>query len=182
MGLISTILNILWWIPGFGFVPAFILIAVGSIMYVTVVMAPFGLGLINLGKFYLAPFSRSLISQTDTNEKNSAAWDVLSTILFIIYLPIGIIVSGLFLYDAALQCLTIVGIPMAIPIIKSLSAIFNPIGKKCVSSEVKDMIDRKKARQEYRDITGGNDYSAYSSRTPSPVVHHHSHRKHKKNE
>lgn len=188
MGFITTFLNIFWWFPSLGFITAFFLIIVGFLFTITIVMAPFGLGLIELGKFYLAPFSHSIISEKDIKKKrNSIIWEILSIILFILYLPIGLIICCLLLVNIVLECITIIGIPMAIPMFKSLGAILNPIGKVCVTNDVKEIIDKKKAKQQYKELVGdsSSEYSSpYSSRSPSPLPSRYKeskkHKKHKK--
>jgi uncharacterized membrane protein YccF (DUF307 family) len=44
--------------------------------------------------------------------------------------------------------ITIVGIPVALVLAKSLSTYFNPIGKVCVDSELVDELNKRKAKEK----------------------------------
>ena len=50
--------NILWHFPFFGFVNAAVNWLLGLLLTITVVAAPIGLGLMEFGKFLLAPLAR----------------------------------------------------------------------------------------------------------------------------
>lgn len=143
--------NILWWFPCLGFVNAIISFFVGGLLTLTIVGAPLGLGLLQYAKFCLAPFSYSMMPASDImpHQKRSLLWDALSLILFIIYLPIGILLFVTGIGEIIVLCLSIIMIPMAIPVAKSLTTLFNPIGKICVPYEVKTLAEQKKAEALY---------------------------------
>jgi len=144
-----TLGNILWWFPCFGFINSIICFVCGGILIVTVIGAPLGYGLLQLGKFYLAPFTQAMIDEKSLNGniKHSGAWNTLSMIAFIIYIPVGIIVCIISIFQIIALCITIILIPIAVPIAKSLSTFFNPIGKICVSVSVRDMLEAHKAQK-----------------------------------
>lgn len=169
--------NILWWFPGFGFLTAIEFFIFGFILCLTIVMAPYGLGLIEIGKFYLAPFTRSLVHEESlTRKKSSTLWRTLSIIFFIIYLPLGLFLCACLILNIIANCITIIGIPFAIPAVKSLGALFNPVGQVMVSDEVKEAIERKETKRQLRQLElSSSTSSAYSSRSPSPVPHRHHH-------
>ena len=52
-----TLGNILWHIPFLGFLSALGTFLIGGLMVITIIGAPLGLGLIQLSKFLLSPFS-----------------------------------------------------------------------------------------------------------------------------
>lgn len=185
------IFNVLWWFPGFGFIDAILFYIVGALMNLTVVMKPLGNGLIEFAKFSLAPFSRSLVHQDDLGKRHKYFWDSTSKTLFYIYLPIGIFLTVSLIVSIYFKVMSIWGIPFIIPTIKSIRALLNPIGIVCVSDEVKEKVDKKAARREYKKLAGNSSSgyssaaasaysSAYSSRTPSPAPRHHHHDKEKK--
>lgn len=75
-----TLANILWHVPFLGFVAAFKTFLIGGLFVITIIGAPIGLGLIQLSKFLLAPFSSVMISKSDLKAKQNPVWKTLSQI------------------------------------------------------------------------------------------------------
>ena len=142
--------NIIWWIL-FGWLIALSVYLIGLLLTVLVVTAPVGLGLMEYGKFLLAPFSREMISEAkfelDAGKNN--IWKAYSKVVMLFYvLLIGVwLVIAVFL-SAVAQVFTIIGIPNAYVLVKSLGTVFNPVGKKCVSKATSDELKRRVASQE----------------------------------
>jgi uncharacterized membrane protein YccF (DUF307 family) len=122
--------NILWWFLFFGFVDAVLAYLAGIFFCVTVVGAPIGLGLFQLGNFYLAPFSYEMVDAAEVGEEAGLgdAWNLLAAVL---WLPIGIFLFFSMALRIGALFLSIVGIPAALGLTKSLGAILNPVGKVC---------------------------------------------------
>lgn len=150
----KTLGNILWHFPFFGFVNAILVYLLGLILTATVVAAPVGLGLMEFGKFLFAPFGHAMVSKTELNAEQNKAWKTYSTIVMICYLPFGIFLSIIAIIQVFLLCITIVGIPVAMVIAKSIGTYFNPINKKCVHSAVVDELDKRKAQVEINKHLG----------------------------
>lgn len=148
----KTLGNILWHFPFFGFIIALYTFIIGLVFTITVVGAPIGLGMIQHSKFLLTPFSKRMISDSKLNEDKSTLWKVLSVIAFIVYLPFGILASIVTIIQICLLFITIVGIPVALVLAKSLSTYFNPIGKVCVDSELADELKKRKAKEKADSI------------------------------
>lgn len=142
----KTLGNILWHFPFFGFVNATIVYILGLILTATVVAAPIGLGLMEYGKFLFAPFGRAMVNKSELNVEQNPAWKTYSTIVTIIYLPFGLLMALVAVIQVFALCLTIVGIPVALVIAKSLGTYVNPVNKKCVHSAVRDELDRRNAQ------------------------------------
>ena len=140
-----TLGNVLWHFPFLGFLAAAIYWLLGALLTVTIVAAPIGLGLMEFGKFLLAPFGRAMISGSNIETKQNSAWKTYSTIVMILYLPIGIILAVLSIIQVVLLCFTIVGIPVAIVVAKSLGTALNPVNKKCVTIAMRDELERRNA-------------------------------------
>jgi uncharacterized membrane protein YccF (DUF307 family) len=128
--------NILWHIPFLGFVNAIIVYSVGLLLTVTVVAAPIGLGLMEFGKFLFFPFGHEMVDKSELNVQQNKAWKTYSTIVMILYLPLGIIFAILAVLQIVGLFITIIGIPVALVIAKSLGTYLNPVNKKCVRSAV----------------------------------------------
>lgn len=139
-----TLGNILWHFPFFGFLTAFGTFLMGGLLFITVIGAPIGLGLIEFSKFLLAPFSRSMVDKKDLNIEQNKLWLTFGLIVRIIYFPFGLLLALLTVFQIAGLVISIVGIPMAIILAKSLGTYFNPVNKKSVPVAVQQEIDRRK--------------------------------------
>ena len=137
--------NVLWHFPFLGFLSAAVTYLLGLLLTATVIAAPIGLGVMELGKFMFVPFGRALVKKSDLVESRSKAWQTYSTVIMILYLPFGLVLSVVAALQVIGLCITVVGIPVGIVIAKSIGTYFNPVGKKCVSQAVADELQRRKA-------------------------------------
>lgn len=142
-----TLGNILWHIPFLGFVSAFITFVIGTLLTVTVIAAPIGVGLLEYSKFLLAPFGKAMISKNDLNIERNRAWKAYSTIVMIIYFPLGLVFAIISIFQIVGLFFTIFGIPVAIVMAKSLGTTLNPVNKKCVSISVVRELESRKAAE-----------------------------------
>jgi uncharacterized membrane protein YccF (DUF307 family) len=145
-----TLGNILWHIPFMGFVSALGAFLLGSLLVITVIGAPIGLGLIQLSKFLLAPFSSAMVDGSDLNQKKdeNQLWKSFGFIVRILYFPLGLILAIAVVFQIAALFVTLVGIPVAIVLAKSLSTYFNPVNKKCVPKSVANELEQRKAKAD----------------------------------
>lgn len=152
--------NVVWHFPFFGFLSALSLAIIGGLLVLTVVFAPLGLGVLQIAKFYLAPFSYGIVSEKDLGRPESSAashqawkaWSGIAGILWIVFF--GWWMFLLAVIQAGLTFLTIIFIPLGIIVVKTLPAIFNPVGKVCVSRAVAEEIQTRKDRQEVATVLG----------------------------
>jgi uncharacterized membrane protein YccF (DUF307 family) len=143
-----TLGNILWHFPCFGFVNAIIVYLLGIILTATVIAAPIGLGLMEYGKFLFAPFGHAMVSKSDLNIEQNQGWKAYSTIIMVLYIPFGLFLALVAVFQVVALCLTIIGIPVALVIAKSLGTYLNPVNKKCVHSAVADELERRQGQAE----------------------------------
>ena len=115
---------------------------------VTVIAAPIGLGLMEYGKFLFSPFGHAMVSKTDLNVEQNKAWKTYSTIVMILYFPLGLILCVLAIFQVVGLSFTLIGIAPALVVSKSLGTYLNPVNKKCVHQAVSDELDRRKAQVE----------------------------------
>ena len=137
--------NLLWHFPFCGFLSAAVVYVLGLLLTVTVVGAPIGLGLMEFGKFLFCPFGHAMVSQKELKVEQQKAWSIYSTIVMILYFPFGISMCIFCVFQVVTFCMTIIGIPVALVIAKSLGTFLNPVGKKCVHSAVAAEIENRKA-------------------------------------
>jgi uncharacterized membrane protein YccF (DUF307 family) len=84
-----TLGNILWHFTFFGFVTAALYWLLGLLLTATVVAAPIGFGLMEFGKFLLAPFGHAMVSKADLKIEQNALWKSYSLIVTILYLRLA---------------------------------------------------------------------------------------------
>lgn len=150
----KTLGNILWHFPFLGFVNALLTFLLGGLLVITVIGAPIGLGLIQLSKFLLAPFSSSMVDKNDLNIDQNTLWKSFGFIIRILYFPFGLLLAILTIMEIAGLFVSIVGIPIAIVLAKSLSTFFNPVNKKCVPVAVADELQQRKTREQVNKHLG----------------------------
>jgi uncharacterized membrane protein YccF (DUF307 family) len=139
-----TLGNIIWHIPFLGFLSALLVFIIGDLLVLTVVASPIGLGLIQLSKFLIAPFSNEMVSKKDLGQDQNPLWKTYGIIVRIFYFPIGLVLVIASISEIVAMFTSIIGIPIAIVIAKSLSTYFNPVNKVCVPRAFADEIARKK--------------------------------------
>lgn len=144
----KTLGNILWHFPFLGFVNAIFVYLLGLILTATVIAAPIGLGLMEFGKFLFSPFGHAMVSKSDLNIQQSQKWKLYSTIVRVIYFPFGVFLAIAAIFQVVFLCFTLVGIPVALVVAKSLGTYLNPVNKKCVHSAVFDELERRTAQAE----------------------------------
>ncbi len=140
--------NVLWHVPFLGFVSATLTFLLGLVLTATVIAAPIGLGVMELGKFMFLPFGRAMVKKADIVESRSKVWHAYSTVIMILYLPFGLVLSVIAALQVLVLCITIIGIPVGIVIARSIGTYFNPVNKKCVTQAVADELERRKAQAQ----------------------------------
>ena len=143
-----TLGNILWHVPFLGFMSAFLNFLVGGLFVITIIGAPIGLGLIQLSKFLLSPFSSAMISKNELGVEQNSLWKSFSLVVRIIYFPIGLILATITIFQIVALFISIIGIPAALVAAKGLSTTFNPVNKVCVPKAVQDELNMRKAQQQ----------------------------------
>ena len=141
-----TLGNILWHIPFLGFLSALVTFLIGGLLVITVIGAPIGLGLIQLSRFLLSPFSSAMISKKDLKKDQNKLWQTFGLIVRIIYFPFGLILAIVTIFQIAGLFITIIGIPVALVLARSLGTYFNPVDKVCVPKAVEDELEKRKAK------------------------------------
>lgn len=142
-----TLGNILWHVPFLGFLSALGTFLIGGLLVITVIGAPLGLGLIQLSKFLLTPFSSAMISKKDLKADQNKLWQTFGIIVRILYFPFGLFLAVVTVFQIAGLFITIVGIPVALILAKSLGTYFNPVNKTCVPKAVADEVASRKAKE-----------------------------------
>ena len=126
-----------------GWILAIATYVIGLILTLLVITAPIGLGLMEYGKFLFLPFTHYMVKKDSFDNKSMTAYKMLG-IVYILVFGIWLFISGIFAIIG--YFVSIIGIPCAILLAKSLGTLFNPVGKVCVTKDIADemMIKRHK--------------------------------------
>ena len=130
-----TIANIIWHIPFLGFLNAAISFVIGTVLVLTVVAAPIGLGLIQYARFLMGPFTNRMVDRSlRPDDDPNLLWKTYGFLIKIIYVPfIGLPLTIVTLVQIIGLICSVVGIPMAIILFKSLGTYLQPVDKVCMS-------------------------------------------------
>jgi uncharacterized membrane protein YccF (DUF307 family) len=141
-----TVLNILWNVPGLGFIAAAAWALVGCVMALSIVGLPWAKACFTLANFTLAPFGRELASRRDVTGEESLGTGELGALANLLwFLVAGLWLMLLHVAAAAASAVTIIGLPFAWAHLKLAGAALAPVGKVVVSSEMAEQIAREKA-------------------------------------
>ena len=126
--------NIIWFFMA-GWILAILTYLSGLILTILVVTAPVGLGLMEYGKFLFLPFTHDIVRKKNNPSggalcKSYHAYATIVKVVYILFFGIWLYIVGLLAVIA--QFVTIIGIPGAIVLAKSLHTIFNPVDKICI--------------------------------------------------
>lgn len=166
----KTLGNILWHFPFFGFVSAIFVYLLGLLLTATVVAAPVGLGLMEFGKFLFWPFGNAMVSKSELNAEQNKAWKAYSTIIMVLYFPFGLLLCIGAIIQVVFLFLSIIGIPAAIVVAKSLGTYLNPVNKKCVHGAVSDELERRKGQQQIDKHLGTTSNATAPTTIEAPVI------------
>jgi len=150
---VRTLGNVLWHLS-LGFVHAAWVFLLGAMLTLTIVGAPLGLGVIELSRFLLAPFSRVMVSKRRLGMTIDRNWSAYSTLVAILYLPFGLVIAAALLLPISVYSLTVVGFPTAVALAKSLRTCINPVNMKCVPQAVAEEVERRGAMDTLNRLQG----------------------------
>ena len=141
-----TLLNILWNVPGLGFVAAFCWALAGLVMAVTIIGLPWAKACFTLASYTLAPFGRELASRRDVTGYPSLGTGGLGLLANVVwFLLAGWWLIVLHVAAACACAITVIGIPFAWAHLKIAAAAVAPVGKVVVPGEVAFEIERERA-------------------------------------
>ena len=121
------LLNLIWLIFG-GLVMAFGYAVVALVMFILIVMIPFGIASARIALFCLWPFGRTLVKRPDAGA-GSLLGNVIWFVLAGWWLALGHLITGV------LMCLTIIGIPLGLANFKLIPVSLTPFGREIVDVE-----------------------------------------------
>ncbi|MEU7821177.1 YccF domain-containing protein [Catellatospora sp. NPDC049133] len=120
-----TLLNILWFIFGSGFLLAIAYGLAGIICFVLIVTIPFGVASFRIARYALWPFGYTIVEKPSAGLASALA-NVVWLIVAGWWLALTHIVTGIAL------CITLIGIPFGIANFKLVPAALWPLGREIV--------------------------------------------------
>lgn len=88
-----------------------------------------------------------MVASSEIKESENTAWKTFSLIIRIIYFPFGLVLALIQILQAVGLCCSIIGIPIAGVLAKSVHVYFNPVGKICVSRSVAEAMKAQKGAE-----------------------------------
>ncbi|MCG3750321.1 MULTISPECIES: YccF domain-containing protein [unclassified Amycolatopsis] len=120
------ILNVIWLVLA-GFWMALGYLFAGVVCCVLIVTIPFGIASFRIANYALWPFGRTVVDRREAGV-GSFVGNVIWFLVAGLWLSIGHLITG------ALQCLTIIGIPLGLANFKMIPISLMPLGKEIVDS------------------------------------------------
>jgi uncharacterized membrane protein YccF (DUF307 family) len=120
-----TILNVLWFIFGSGFLLGLAYGLAGIICFILIITIPFGVASFRLARYSLWPFGYTIIEKPGAGLASALA-NIVWLIVAGWWLALVHIVTGI------AQCITLIGIPFGIANFKLVPAALWPLGREIV--------------------------------------------------
>ncbi|MFP3041701.1 hypothetical protein LQZ19_07745, partial [Treponema primitia] len=132
----SALGNVIWFVFG-GAILALVWLLVAGLFAVTIVGLPIARACLEFAKLSAFPFGKEIIRDTELKGKThvSGISKVVSIILDIIWFPIGLVLTIIYLAAGILSFISIIGIPVGIVYVRMGAFLLFPIGARVVSKK-----------------------------------------------
>jgi len=151
--------NLVWFVF-VGWWSAIVILLLSVIIAITVIGYPIAKSLFQFAKLSAFPFGKEVIRETELKGKSniSTTRKIVGVIANIIWFPLGLLLTLVFLVAGILAFLTIIGIPIGVVYVRMGKFILFPIGSKVVtkkqafaSATVNEMEKREKNKIEKKE-------------------------------
>ena len=142
----STLGNIIWFILG-GWWNFLLYTFLGLLFSITIIGIPIGKALFQYAKLMVFPFGKVIMKETDLKGKENVAAirRVGGVIANIIWLPVGIVMFIGNILMAVGMAFTIIGIPVAIVLVRSAKFLIWPVGAKVITKEQAETLQMERS-------------------------------------
>ncbi len=130
------IFNVIWFVF-FGWWQALFFLILGALFAITIVGIPIAKALLQFAKLSAFPFGKEIINETELKGEDSVSGvrSIGGTIVNIIWLPFGLILSIMFIFSGIFAFVTIIFIPVGVVYVRMGKFLIWPIGSKVVSKK-----------------------------------------------
>ncbi len=159
--------NVIWFVF-FGWWNALLDVLAGILFSITVIGIPIGKSLFQYAKLMALPFGKVIVKETDIKgvENVSAVRRAGGVIANIIWLPFGLIMYVGMIVEAIVMAITIIGIPVAVVLVRSAKFIIWPIGAKVITKQEGEAIQMERSMMKVM----GAAMAVNSSTQPQSVI------------
>lgn len=128
--------NVIWFVF-FGWWQAIVYLLLSALFAITIVGIPIAKSLLQFAKLSAFPFDKEVIKETELkgNDNVSSVRKIGGTIVNLIWFPIGLILSIIYIISGIASFITIIGIPAGVVYCRAAKFIIMPIGAKVVSKK-----------------------------------------------
>lgn len=131
------IFNIIWFVVFFGWLQALIYLVLAGVFAVTIVGIPLAKAFFEFAKLSAFPFGKEIIKETELKGEGeiSNTRRIGGTIVNLVWLPIGLILSIIHIVFGIIAFMTIIFIPVGVVYVRMGKFLIWPIGAKVVSKK-----------------------------------------------
>lgn len=142
----ATLGNIIWFVL-FGWWHFLAYSFLGCVCCITVIGIPLGKSVFQCAKLMALPFGKVIVRETDIKGKENVSdvRQVGGVIANILWLPIGVILFILSVFEMIALAITIIGIPAAVVVARCATFWIWPIGAKVITKEQEETLRMEKA-------------------------------------
>jgi uncharacterized membrane protein YccF (DUF307 family) len=128
--------NLIWFVFG-GEILALVWLLLAGIFALTIMGIPISRACLEFAKLSAFPFGKEVIRDTELKGKDnvSTVVKVVSIVLNVIWFPIGLIFSIVYLVSGILSFISIIGIPVGVVYVCMAAFVLFPIGARVVSKK-----------------------------------------------
>jgi len=132
----SSIGNLFYFVFG-GAVVAFFWLIIAALFAITIVGLPIARACLEFAKLSAFPYGKEVIRDTELKGKDNVSTfsKIVSIVLNILWFPIGLMLTIIYLFLAIIYACTIIGIPISIVYVRMGKFLLFPIGCRVVSKK-----------------------------------------------
>lgn len=128
--------NLLWFILGGGIL-ALVWLVIAPVFSITIIGVPIGRACFEFAKLSAFPYGKEIIKEEQLKSKKNISGfkKIVALVLNIIWFPIGLILTFVYLILAVVYAITTIRIPVAVVYVRMGAFLLNPIESRIVTKK-----------------------------------------------